>query len=147
MMFPAYDRYCRESRLAPLPVIAEEQGSDYESGLVRSGAGLWRIRTARITPGKPGAFVAVWRRGPDGVTKPFGEADTCDILMVFVQEDSRFGVFTFTRDQLVSLGVLQSARTPGKRGFRVYPSWCTDLNERAARTQRAQAPAFTALSG
>lgn len=66
--------------------------------------------------------------------------------MVFVKDGSRFGVFTFSRELLVGLGVVQSAHTPGKRGFRVYPTWCTNLNAQATRTQRAQAGAFTELS-
>ncbi|MFC8523647.1 MULTISPECIES: MepB family protein [Micrococcaceae] len=33
----------------------------------------------------------------------------------------------------------------GKRGFRVYPAWCTDLISQASRTQRAQAAAFSEL--
>ncbi len=146
MVFSALERYGKLSGTDPIPVIPEAQGSDYEAGRITSGSGTWRIRTARITPTKPGAFVAVWRRSPAGTTEPFDSSDTCDGLMVFVEDLHRFGVFNFTREHLVDLGVLQSAHSRGKRGFRVYPSWCTGLNSQAARTQRAQASAFVDLS-
>ena len=128
------------------PVIqGEEQNSDYESGIVRIGTEQWRIRTARITPTKPGAFVAVWKRSENGMTRPFTADESMSGLLVFVAEKARFGVFKFTTADLVTLGYVSSDRYPGKRGFRVYPAWCTDLNSQASRTQRAQAAAFSEL--
>jgi hypothetical protein len=50
-------------------------------------------------------------------------------------------VFRFTGAHLAELGIT-SGKRPGKRGFRVYPSWCTGLNDQAAATQRAQTRAF-----
>lgn len=127
-------------------VRAEEQHSDYEAAVAILGAEAWRVRTARITPTKPGAFVAVWRRARDGSTQPFDVDGPTTGLIVLVEEEPRFGCFRFTTAHLDALGVVRSARRPGKRGFRVYPAWCSGLNTQAARTQRAQAPAFTDLS-
>ncbi|MGO1673848.1 MAG: MepB family protein [Canibacter sp.] len=146
MTFPALERYRQLLGLGLLEVVPEEQSSDYESGMVALDSGIWRIRTARITPTKPGAFVAVWRRSSSGTTEPFDSADDCEGLMVFVSEAGRFGVFAFTREHLTTLGIVQSSLTQGKRGFRVYPSWSTNLNAQAVRTQRAQANAFTDLT-
>ncbi len=146
MHFSALERYRIQSRMAHLDAVPEEQSGDYESGRVKIGAHLWRIRTARITPTKPGAFVAVWSRTLDGKTEPFRPTDECDGLMVFVEEGPRFGVFTFTREHLIELGVVQTSSSPGKRGFRVYPSWCANLNAQATRTQGSQAAAFVDLS-
>lgn len=150
MQFSAFEEYRIRSglasSLASSEIVAEEQGSDYEAGQVEIGSGSWRIRTARVTPTKPGAFVAVWKRSPSGKTQPFESTDSCEGLMVFVKDGSRFGVFTFSREHLVGLGIVQSSHAPGKRGFRVYPTWCTNLNAQATRTQRAQAGAFTELS-
>ena len=123
----------------------EEQNGDYESGVARIGKEQWRIRTARITPAKPGAFVAVWRRVEGGSTRPFTADESLSGLLVLVQEQERFGVFQFTKAHLVLLGYVSSGLHPGKRGFRVYPAWCTDLNSQASRTQRAQAAAFSEL--
>lgn len=148
MEFRAFQRYVE---LVPLPAGAqpriqrEVQNSDYESGVVLIGSERWRLRTARITPTKPGAFVAVWQRNSDGVTQPFGADDSTSGLLVFVSEAERFGVFRFTTSHLISLGVSQSELHPGKRGFRVYPNWCSDLNRQASRTQDAQSSAFCEL--
>lgn len=132
---------------AAQPVIeVEEQNSDYESGVARIRNELWRIRTARITPTKPGAFVAVWKRGEGGSTRPFTADESMSGLLVFVEEQERFGVFQFTKAHLVSLGYVSSDVHPGKRGFRVYPAWCTDLNPQASRRQRAQGPAFAEIT-
>ncbi|AFR31384.1 hypothetical protein ARUE_232p01760 (plasmid) [Arthrobacter sp. Rue61a] len=123
----------------------EEQNSDYESGIVTLGSEAWRIRTARITPKKPGAFTAIWQRSHNGSTMPFTDNDPTEGLLVFVEEAGRFGLFRFESAHLVALGILKTSRFPGKRGFRVYPSWCGGLNSQALRTQAAQAPAFREL--
>lgn len=128
---------------APEP---EEQSGDYEAGTVRLGEELWRVRTARITPTKPGGFVAVWRRDAEGRTQPFDARDPAAGLLVCIAEGERFGVFRFTSARLAELGVTRSAAHAGKRGFRVYPSWSVGLNAQAERTRAAQAPAFRALA-
>lgn len=122
-------------------VIPEMQNSDYESGIVRIGEEAWHIRTARNTPTKPGAFVAFWQRDEEGNTAPFSDDDPAAGLLVFVEQHDRRGVFRFTVAHLTELGIT-SGRRPGKRGFRVYPSWCVGLNVQPTTTQRAQAPAF-----
>jgi hypothetical protein len=126
-------------------IQAEEQNGDYESGVARIGKEQWRIRTARTTPAKAGAFVAVWKRGEAGSTRPFTADESTSGLLVFVEEQARCGVFRFTKAQLISLGYVSSDLHPGKRGFRVYPAWCTGLNSQASRTQRAQGSAFSEL--
>lgn len=123
----------------------ETESSGYESGTVELDGELWRIRTARVTPTKPGAFVAVWERGESGQTQPFSVADAAVGLLVFVAEGERFGVFRFPKEMLSALGIMSSDSRPGKRGFRVYPTWSDGLNAQAIRTQRAQAPAFETL--
>lgn len=107
--------------------------------------GLWRLRTARVTPTKPGAFVAVWERGDDGITRPFPQDESVRGLMVFIEDGERFGVFRFSSEDLDRLGVTSSEGQPGKRGFRLYPEWCSGLNPAALRTQRAQSSCFKTL--
>ncbi|MDQ0634290.1 hypothetical protein QFZ40_002199 [Arthrobacter pascens] len=109
------------------------------------GKEQWRIRTARITPTKSGAFVAVWKRDEGGSIRPFTADESMSGLLVFVEEQERFGVFQFTPAHLISLGYVSSELHPGKRAFRLYPAWCTDLNPQALCTQRGQAAAFTEL--
>ncbi|MCI1643996.1 MAG: MepB family protein [Bifidobacterium crudilactis] len=140
MPFTAFENYASCSGLT-VAVTAEDQNSDYESGLARIQDELWHIRTARNTPTKPGAFVAFWRRCADGTTAPFTSADPSSGLLVFVHHEGRRGVFRFTKTHLDQLGITAGTRS-GKRGFRVYPSWCTGLNASATKTQREQAQAF-----
>lgn len=149
MRFSAFDWYV-EHVLSPRTDLAsvepEEQNGDYESGLVVLSGQRWRLRAARLTPTKPGAFVAVWRRSAQGNTEPFPADEAVAGLAVFVsEEDQRRGVFWFTAEHLRELGVTSSHRHPGKRGFRVYPAWCTGLNRQASRTQAAQSAAFVQL--
>ncbi|MGO2024464.1 MULTISPECIES: MepB family protein [Brevibacterium] len=146
MGFRALEHYAQAKGLTLTEVVAEDQNSDYESGRAKLQGTWWRVRTARITPSKPGAFVAVWGRTSEGVTAPFsGDEDgfdDCTGLLVLVSEDEKFGVFTFTATSLVELGIYSSQRSAGKRGFRLYPPWSTSLNPQATRTQRRQAPFF-----
>ena len=139
-MFRAFETYAALVGISA-SVSPESQNSDYESGLIEIGGEPWHIRTARNTPTKPGAFVAFWRRDADAKTVPFDDSDPAAGLLVFVEQRGGRGVFRFTAAHLAELGVT-SGRGPGKRGFRLYPSWCAGLNRQAIATQRAQAPAF-----
>jgi|SRR5690606_30533731 len=140
MQFNAFADYASRTGLVA-EIVPEAQNSDYESGIVQIDEEPWHIRTARITPAKPGAFVAFWQRDAEGNTMPFRDDDFAAGLLVFVAQHGRRGVFRFTGAHLVELGIT-SGRQPGKRGFRVYPGWCTGLNAQATTTQRAQASAF-----
>lgn len=140
MQFSAFAVYSAVAGVTA-EVSPETQNSDYESGTVRIGDEVWHIRTARNTPTKPGAFVAFWQRDAQGKTTPFSDDDLVAGLLVFVEQRDRRGVFRFTGAHLIELGIT-SGRRPGKRGFRVYPSWSAGLNAQAATTQRAQASAF-----
>ena len=119
----------------------EAQNSDYESGVAEIDGGTWHLRTARITPTKPGAFLAFWRRDETGETAPFAADAVGAGLIVLVEQAGRRGAFRFTAEHLSALGITAGPR-PGKRGFRVYPGWCDGLNASAMATQRAQASAF-----
>lgn len=127
-------------------VEPEEQNSDYESGTTTIDGQRWRLRTARVTATKPGAFVAVWRRSRQGNTEPFPADESVAGLAVFVEQGANRGVFWFTGEHLRELGITSSERQAGKRGFRVYPAWCAGLNREAARSQAAQAAAFVQVS-
>ncbi|MFP1603507.1 MepB family protein [Microbacterium sp. 2216-1] len=140
MGFEAFEAYAVAMGM-PADVVAEDQGSDCESGLAQIDGETWHVRTARTTPTKPGAFVAFWRRDANGDTAPFGADDVASGLLVLVEQDGRRGVFRFSAGHLANLGIT-AGKHAGKRGFRVYPSWCTGLNLQATRTQRARAPAF-----
>ncbi len=149
MHFSAFEWYTEHVLGLPkgsTSVEPEEQNSDYESGVTILGDARWRLRTARVTPTKPGAFVAVWQRSESGTTEPFPKEDYTAGLAVFVVDVQRRGAFWFTTEHLRDLGITRSERDSGKRGFRLYPPWCSDLNPQALRTQAAQASAFVEFS-
>ena len=149
MLFSAFAWYAEHVLRTPGgegSVEPEEQNSDYESGVATIDGHRWRVRTARVTQAKPGAFVAVWRRSEVGGTEPFPADDDVAGLLVFVAAGEPRGVFRFTPEHLAALGITHSHAHPGKRGFRVYPPWCTNLNAQATRTQTAQARAFVTLT-
>ncbi|SKA96295.1 hypothetical protein SAMN06295879_2192 [Agreia bicolorata] len=140
MQFRAFEAYATEVGTT-VSMTPETQNSDYESGIAQIDGEAWRIRTARNTPTKPGAFVAFWQRDEDGTTTPFSDDDLAAGLLVFVEQQGGRGVFRFGRAHLAELGITSGAKS-GKRGFRVYPSWCAGLNPQATATQHAQASAF-----
>lgn len=139
------ERYVETAGLSLTGVVPEEQNSDYESCRAKLEGAWWRVRTARITPTKPGAFVAVWERTPEGKTAPFSGDDGCAGLLVLVSDEQLFGFFKFPTADLINLGIYSSQGSAGKRGFRLYPPWSTSLNPQATRTQRKQAPFFEQL--
>lgn len=141
MQFESYEAYAAVTG-TPVQVTPEPQDSDYESGSAVIDGEVWHIRTARTTPTKLGAFVAFWRRDDAGETAPFPSTDASAGLLVFVTQGAHRGVFRFTLERLAELGITSAPERAGKRGFRVYPSWCTELNPQATRTQRGQASAF-----
>ncbi|MHA3722426.1 MepB family protein [Leucobacter sp. HY1910] len=143
--YPAFAAFLSsrdELSAVDIHVTPEEQGSDYEAGLAHIGPERWRLRTARVTPVKPGGFVAVWRRGERGDTEPFPSAEPVAGLLVFLAEGDRRGRFRFTAEHLARLGVSSAPGRPGKRGFRVYPAWCVGLNQTARKALLAQAEAW-----
>lgn len=140
MTFHSFMHYAAAIGISGI-AISEEQHSDYQSGVVDLSGEQWHIRTARNTATKPGAFVAFWRRDDAGETIPFDVDRVGAGLMVFIEQGNQRGVFRFTTDHLDRLGVL-TGKTSGKRGFRVYPEWCKELNSRALATQQRQISAF-----
>ncbi|ADK27857.1 MepB family protein [Corynebacterium pseudotuberculosis] len=141
MTFKSFEQYATAKGLN-CRVTPEPQNSDYQSGITEIAGTTWHIRTARTTPTKKGAFVAFWTRDKAGKTTPFSTQNAQGGLLVFVEQGTHRGVFTFTAEHLERLGITAGC-SAGKRGFRVYPSWCTDLNPQATAAQRAQAPAFS----
>lgn len=144
LAFEWYARRMLDSCGSTWSVRPVEQNSNYESGIAQIDGVEWHTRTARITPTKPGAFVAIWRRSSTGETAPF-TADDGRGLLVFVLDQGKRGFFRFSAEHLADLGVTASASRLGKRGFRVYPPWCVDLNRQAIRTQSLQLPAWADL--
>lgn len=103
-----------------------------------------KYRKAKITPKKVGCFVALWKRDLDGKTIPYEASDLFDFYFIEVEDGVKKGVFLFPKLILIQNEIL-SFNKEGKRGFRLYPSWCESLNKQAIRTQNWQLPFFVNL--
>ncbi len=123
-------------------------------------------RKAKITPDRPGAFLAVWQRpnaSESNTNKPIPlKAEDLDYLLVEVQKHigiaepseplkkPKTGLFLFPVSVLIEKGIVSSETQKGKTGFRVFPPWSQDrgvvgtkvFSESGKKTQRWQASYF-----
>lgn len=104
------------------------------------------FRTGKITPTKPGHFVAIWKRDNTGKTAPFNTSDGIDFMIITVREKEHFGQFIFPKPILGGQGIITQNDKEGKRGMRVYPPWSKDLNKQAQKTQKWQGDYFLDLN-
>ena len=126
-------------------------------------------RKGKLTPDRPGAFLAVWQRplspGVNG-NKPMPlNSLELDYLFVRVQEHSNVtntdeamtnpkqGMFIFPVALLMKYGIVSSPTSKGKTGFRVFPPWSQDrgvvgtkvFSGSGKKTQRWQLPYFVEI--
>ncbi|WP_368484802.1 MepB family protein [Pseudoalteromonas sp. SD03] len=92
-------------------------------------------RKAKITPDRPGAFLALWKRPADlSNSKPIPLANEFDYLLVAVSSDglttsnnqvanTQSGFFLFPVELLVKKGIVTGRNQKGKTAFRVFPPW------------------------
>lgn len=102
-------------------------------------------RKAKVTPKKIGCFVALWKRDGFGKTIPYDVSDSFDYYFIEIEDENKHGIFIFPKAVLVQYKILSSEKE-GKRGFRLYPNWCTNLNTTAQKTQNWQLPYFVDLN-
>lgn len=135
--------------------IPEPDNAFYGARILHTSRGLIRVREGKVTPTKPGVFVAVWRSLDSGETGPFPHDDGVEFLLVTAQTGAREetsmgarnGAFLLPTWALVTRKIVSVAGAGGKRGFRLYPPWLTGLNSQASRTQRWQTEFFKDISG
>jgi hypothetical protein len=92
-------------------------------------------RKAKVTPDRPGAFLALWKRPADGSnSKPIPFTNEFDYLLVAVASDGlttinnqlaniQSGLFLFPVELLVKKGIVTGTNRKGKTAFRVFPPW------------------------
>lgn len=102
-------------------------------------------RQAKITPKKIGLFVAIWKRNTQGITEPYSSYDNFDFIVIACCDGTHKGVFVFSKDTLVKLGIITTDLKEGKRGMRVYPTWDEPVNKQAINTQNKQRSSFFAV--
>ncbi|MBD8005068.1 MepB family protein [Bacillus norwichensis] len=124
----------------------EAQNSEYEGLLLIINKHVYRSRLAKLTPKKKGYFVAFWEKDTKGINQAYSYENSPEKLIVSVIDNERRGQFIFPKKALLKYGILKSPKQKGKMALRVYPSWVTELNTNAAKTQTWQVEYFIDLS-
>lgn len=122
--------------------ILELESQEYGACTFLLNAMSVKFRSAKITPTKAGQFVTLWKRDAAGHTKPHEASDAIDLFIIGTRRDERLGQFVFPKSILLEEGILTSKTKPGKRGFRVYPSWDAAENKQAQASQHWQLDYF-----
>jgi len=118
--------------------VAEKESQEYAACTFLLN-GLWvKFRSAKITPTKTGQFVTLWKRDEEGITQPHDGSDDINLFIISTRKDDCAGYFIFPKSVLLEKGILSGKNKPGKRGFRVYPSWDKAENKQAQASQRWQ---------
>lgn len=117
-------------------------------------------RKAKITPDRPGAFLALWKRSEHN-SRPSPFTNEFDYLLVEVSSDGittinnqamtiKRGLFIFPMSVLLDKGIVAAAKQKGKTAFRVFPPWSESralngsgvFSHAAKKTQRWQCSYF-----
>lgn len=105
------------------------------------------FRIAKITPTKTGQFVTIWKRDtPEQEISPFDVKDNFDLIIICVFDESNKGIFLFDKNILLKKDLISSNEKGGKRGFRVYPPWCSPESKQALQTQKWQSEYFISFA-
>ena len=115
-------------------------------------------REAKMTPDRPGAFLAIWKRLDIQMkTKPIPlDASDLDYLFIGVENinNKQKGFFIFPVLLLLHKNIMSSDNKKGKTGFRVFPPWAADrgnigtqvFSASGKKTQHWQLPYFVKMN-
>jgi len=128
--------------LTQLPEVeADPKGREYGATRLHLNDRKVAYRIAKISPDRPGHFVTMWKRPrPGAEIIPFSTDANIEYLIVscFAQGESgdgHRGMFIFTKDVLVTKGLMSSAGKQGKLATRIFPPWSESLaKESVSRT-------------
>lgn len=134
-----------DAQLTIKDFIPQEEGAEYcaHTFSINSHNALFRV--AKKTPKKVGWFVAIWKRGADGITCPH-DAEDIDFLVITVEQSGRIGQFIFPKQALITHKIVSVNGAGGKRGMRVYAPFDVVSSSQAARTQQWQKAYFVDLA-
>lgn len=124
----------------------EKQNKEYEGALITINHTQYRSRLAKLTPKKKGYFVAFWEKDNHKKNQAFSYEESPEKLIVAIIDESKKGLFIFPKTILLEQGILRTDSQKGKMAIRIYPSWETDLNSSATKTQKWQVPYFVDLT-
>jgi len=124
----------------------ETYNSEYESVCFQINDITFRSRLAKKTPNKKGYFVVFWTKDENNKNRPFTYEECPDKLIISIIDDHHKGLFSFPKSTLKAQKLLQSDHSKGKMAMRVYPTWETELNQTAKKSQKWQTDYFIDLS-
>lgn len=127
-------------------LLTHQESQDYSACRITLNGLLAEFRLGKTTPKKPGHFATLWQRSPQGITIPYDSQDGIDLFIISVSTGHQFGLFVFQKTVLMQQGYVSKNSVGGKRAMRIYPTWETNLNATAQKTQAWQAPHFIAQS-
>ncbi|WP_436860242.1 MepB family protein [Staphylococcus caeli] len=124
----------------------ETYNSEYESVYFQINDTTFRSRLAKKTPNKKGYFVVFWTKDENNKNRPFTYEECADKLIISIIDGQRKGLFIFPKSTLKARKLLQTEHSKGKMAIRVYPTWETELNQTAKKSQKWQTDYFVDLS-
>ena len=124
----------------------DEECRDYAGYNFQIGSHHVKFRKAKLTPKKIGQFVTLWKRNLTGQTVPFDMEDEFNYYIIMASDAHRKGLFVFPKEILVSMGILSSFNSAGKRGFRIYPEWDIPVSSQSLSTKKWQNKYFIDLN-
>lgn len=127
-------------------VKADAESLDYNAHTFKLNNAIVNYRAARITPTKVGQFVTLWKRTATGTIAPLDSTDAIDFFIVNVNAENKYGQFIFTKQALITHGILTHKNKEGKRALRVYPPWDLTVSPQAIKTQAWQTNYFIDLT-
>ena len=125
---------------------AETQNEEYEGYTFNVGETTYRSRLAKLTPKKKGYFVAFWEKDETNTNQAYLFSESPDYTIVAISDEEKQGLFLFPKTVLLKQKILKTDTQKGKMAIRVYPTWETDLNPTATKTQNWQKEFFFDLS-
>lgn len=136
----------KNKQLEILEQMEEKQNIDYEGMTFTIDNTSYRSRLAKLTPKKKGYFVAFWEKNENNINQAFSFANCPDKVVITIIDKQKKGLFIFPKEVLKAKKILRTSEQKGKMALRVYPTWLTDLNPTATKTQKWQAPFFFDMS-
>ncbi|AYU56329.1 MepB protein [Staphylococcus debuckii] len=127
-------------------ILIDKWNKEYEAFDFRVSNEWFKCRLAKKTPKKKGYFLALWKKNDLNKNMPLQLEDIKGKVIINIVDENQKGQFIFTKDILEEKGILATEKHKGKMAFRVYPTWETELNNTALKTQKWQQDYFVDLS-
>ena len=127
-------------------LMREAESAEYYAHYYNISNKSVKFRIAKITPTKSGQFVTMWKRGEDGIIKPYDQSDNIDFFVINVAYEDKIGQFVFPQATLIAKNIFSLNDKGGKRAIRVYSPWDKVSSRQALLTQKWQMQYFIEIT-